>query len=90
MFDGSKLPLEENIRATEVVVNLTRHLDVPVEGELGHVGAVQDDRCLTLQTRKKQFFSRKSGVAALAVMVGTAHGCYTQAPQLALERLAKN
>ncbi len=88
MFDGSRLPLEENIQATAVVVDLCRHVQVPVEGELGHVGSVQDEVLAAFtDPEEAALFCQKTGVAALAVMIGTAHGRYKQAPQLDLDRL---
>ena len=38
MYDGSKLPLEENIETTRWVVRAAHAVGVPVEAELGHVG----------------------------------------------------
>lgn len=44
MIDASTLPLEQNIEKTRSVVNLCRECSVPVEAELGHVGATSDEK----------------------------------------------
>lgn len=89
MIDASLLPFEENAAATERVVSLCAAAGVPVEGELGHVGKTADDftGAFTDPDEAAQFVSR-TGVAALAVLVGTAHGRYRKAPKLDIERLA--
>ncbi len=89
MIDASMLPLEENIAATEAAVRICGHVGVPVEGELGHVGSVNDEKmAIFTDIEEAAIFCRKTGVAALAIMVGTAHGRYRQAPQLDLQRIA--
>ncbi|MGQ9479611.1 MAG: class II fructose-bisphosphate aldolase [Thermoproteota archaeon] len=42
LFDGSSLPLEENIKLTRKVVELCRAKDVPVEAELGKIPKIED------------------------------------------------
>lgn len=90
MIDKSLLSLEENIEGTKNVVDLCRDIDVQVEGELGHIGvaAQGDEKTIAyteVQDAKK--FVEETGVCALAIMVGTAHGRYKQAPKLAIERI---
>ena len=75
MLDGSTLPFEENIALTKKVVETCKYVDVQVEGELGHVGTTKDaemDEFTTAEDAKK--FVEETGVACLAVAVGTAHG----------------
>ena len=43
MIDASTLPLEENIATTKLAAELCSYAGVPVEGELGHVGATKDE-----------------------------------------------
>ena len=43
MIDASTLPLEENIAMTKLAAELCSYAGVPVEGELGHVGATKDE-----------------------------------------------
>ena len=88
MLDGSTLPFEENIALTKRVVETCAHLDIQVEGELGHVGTTNDkdmDEFTTAEDAKK--FVEETGVACLAVAVGTAHGRYKKPPKLDIERI---
>ncbi|NLG51059.1 MAG: class II fructose-bisphosphate aldolase [Chloroflexi bacterium] len=94
MFDGSKLPLEENIANTRLVVQMAHAMGAAVEAELGHVGLGRD---YSFEAQRKGFtdpavaerFVEETGVDALAVAIGTAHGVYKAAPQLDLELLAE-
>ena len=89
MIDASTLPLEENIAKTRMAVDLCRECGVPVEGELGHVGGTSDEKLsdFTDVTEAKRF-AEETGVSALAVMVGTAHGVYKKAPVLDIQRIS--
>lgn len=88
MLDGSALSFDENIAATRSVVETCEYLGVGVEGELGHVGTVNDDSMdeFTVPKDAKEFVE-KTGVTALAVLVGTAHGRYKKPPKLDIERI---
>ena len=89
MLDGSTLPFEENIALTKRVADTCRFVDVQVEGELGHVGTTNDtdmDEFTTPADAKR--FVEETGVACLAVAVGTAHGKYKKPPKLDIERIA--
>lgn len=90
MIDASKKPLEENIAITKGVVEMAAEMGVTVEGELGEVGkaaeGVSTDYTKVEDAAK---FVDETGVCALAVAVGTAHGHYKQAPVLALQRIAE-
>ena len=74
MFDGSNLPMEENIRITAEVVKLAKRAGVSTEAEIGHV-AMGDEGHLTDPGEAKHFVEA-TGVDALAVAIGTAHGYY--------------
>ncbi len=88
MLDGSTLPFEENIALTKRVVDTCAYTDVQVEGELGHIGMVNDDVMdeFTTPEDAKRFFE-ETGVACLAVAVGTAHGRYKKPPKLDIDRI---
>ncbi len=88
MLDGSTLPFEENIALTRRVVETCSYLDVQVEGELGHVGTTKDSEMdeFTVPADAKRFVE-ETGVACLAVAVGTAHGRYKKPPKLDIERI---
>ncbi len=90
MIDASAKPLDENIAITKSVVDMAKATNVTVEGELGHVGSAKDG-VTTEYTKVDEAvrFVNETGVSALAVAVGTAHGHYKQAPVLALQRIAE-
>jgi fructose-bisphosphate aldolase class II len=93
MYDGSKLPLEENIKNTKDVVRAAHAVGVYVEAELGHVGS--GSNYLSFGALKKGFtdpdtveiFVKETGVDFLAIAIGTAHGLYQGDPHIDLELL---
>ena len=91
MFDGSKYPLEENIRRTREVVELAHSQGAAVEAEIGRVGGAEGDYksvdVLVTSVDEAKKFAEATGVDALAVAIGTAHGNYTVKPQLRIDRL---
>ena len=89
MFDGSSLPWDENVRLTREVVSLAHASGVSVEAEVGHVGEAKADESASALTDPDEAaeFVRATGVDALAVAIGSAHGHYRQTPQLDLARL---
>lgn len=90
MIDKSTLSLAENIAQTKEIVEMCGAIGVSVEGELGHIGSVNDEISTNYtEVSDAVEFVEKTGVAALAVMVGTAHGRYKQAPKLAIDRIAE-
>ena len=89
MIDASSLPYEENIALTRRVVETCAYDGVQVEGELGHVGSVNDDSMDEFtNVEEAKNFVEKTGVAALAVLVGNAHGRYKKPPKLDITRIA--
>ena len=89
MIDASTMAFEENVALTKRVVDVASYVGIQVEGELGHVGTVNDtsmDEFTEPEEAKK--FVEKTGVAALAVLVGTAHGRYKKPPKLDIQRIA--
>lgn len=88
MIDGSAYSFEENVALTKRVRKLCDALGVPVEAELGHVGTVNDERMADFtEVSDAVKFVQETGVASLAVMVGTAHGRYKKAPRLDMQRI---
>ena len=96
MFDGSSLPMEENIRITKKVVEVAHAVGVSVEGEIGHVGG--DEGGATLEglevnaddystPEEAKYFAEQTGVDALAVAIGTVHGTFKGEPKLDISRL---
>ena len=88
MRDASTSPFDENAAILREVVAIAHAVGVSVEGELGHIGSAKDG-VPTDYTRADEAaeFVRRTGVDALAIMVGTAHGHYKQAPVLAIDRI---
>ena len=93
MFDGSKLPYAENRQATRDIVEICRACEVTVEAELGTLN--DEGLELTAATRERLFtdpdkaaeFVEHTGVDALAVAIGNAHGFYQGEPKLDFQRL---
>lgn len=95
MFDGSQLSLDENISITKQVMAVARPIGVSVEAELGKIGGTEDDITVdekdTMMTDpdEAKYFVDQTGVDALAVAIGTAHGRYKGEPKLDFERLTQ-
>ncbi len=90
MVDFSKMSMEENIENTKKAVDVLAAVNVGVEGEIGHIGSAADGVPTDYTTVEEAVeFVEKTGVTALAVAVGTAHGRYKQAPKLAIDRIAE-
>lgn len=88
MLDGSALPYDENIAATKHAVKTCGYLGLVVEGELGHVGSVNDDGMDEFtDVHQAAEFVKETGVACLAVLVGNAHGRYKKTPKLDIDRV---
>ncbi len=93
MFDGSKLPFEENIAITRKVVEVARPMGITVEAELGTVGGKEDNviakEVIYTDPSEAKEFVEKTGVDMLAVAIGTAHGFYKGEPKLDFDRIEK-
>ena len=88
MYDGSVHPYEENVANTKHIVDICNAIDVGVEGELGHVGSVNDDSMEEYtDPAEAADFVKKTGVCCLAVLIGNAHGHYKKTPKLDIERV---
>jgi ketose-bisphosphate aldolase len=99
MYDGSSLPFDENAYNTAKAAEFAHKHGVSIEAELGHVtnaiagdgesGAFEDGEVADWLTdpHEVETFVERTGVDALAVAVGTAHGVYRSAPKLDFERL---
>jgi fructose-bisphosphate aldolase, class II len=95
MYDASKLPLEENIANTRLVVRAAHAMGGCVEAELGHVGSGAEYTAFGAQ--RKGFtnpdvverFVAETGVDILAVAIGSAHGVYNGEPNLDIALLSE-
>ena len=96
MFDGSRYDLPENIRLTSQVVEMAAKTGATTEAELGVVGGSEDgsenNKIVCTDPEVAESFAKKTGVDALAVAIGNAHGHYAAAPKLrydVLEEISK-
>ena len=91
MFDGSAGDEERNISDTAEIVKIAHSFGATVEGEIGHVGqaATGDNAVTDSYTTKEEAigFINRTGVDALAIAIGTAHGAYKEKPCLDINRL---
>ena len=93
MYDGSRLPLAENIKNTRAVVEMAKKYQADVEAELG--GIAGDEAGIALGSTESKLtdvneaarFARETGINALAASIGTAHGFYTEAPKIDFVRI---
>ena len=93
MVDASGLPLEKNIAETRRVVEFAHARGVSVEAEVGRIGSAdlvetESNEELYTDPEEAAYFVSQTGIDALAVSVGTAHGVYrVRQPRIDLERL---
>ncbi len=90
MYDGSKLPYEENVKNTRIAVEIGHKFGAAVEGELGALGSsfVDIRETMTDPDQAKDYVAR-TGIDILAVSVGNAHGFYKGTPHLDFQRLSE-
>ncbi len=88
MIDASERPFEENVATTRRVVELACPYGVNVEAELGYVAKLGQEQGGGFTTAEEaRTFVEQTGVDALAVAIGSAHGFYKQPPKLDIDRL---
>ena len=90
MIDASEKPFDENIRITSEVVKLAEAYQANVEAELGYIaklGQSQAKGSFTDPDEARRFVE-STGVHALAIAVGTAHGFYKETPKLQLDLIS--
>jgi len=94
MLDYSSRPFAENATALSKTVGLAHARGCSVEGELGHVGRADavtgegSDHSTLTDPAEAAALVEATGIDALAVSIGNAHGQYTRLPELDLDRLA--
>ena len=93
MVDRSTLPFEENIAQVSEIVKVAHAVGMGVEAELGHVGMAnqyETDGTGGFSVPEEAIeFVERTGVDALAVAIGTAHGVYSGVPKLQFDLLAE-
>ena len=95
MYDCSTLAYEKNLSAVAEMVTICHAMGVTVEGELGHVG---DNEGAGRLAKPSDYYTdpgqaldfvRETGIDALAVAVGNAHGDYKCPPKLDFDRISR-
>ena len=97
MYDCSTDSYEVNIQKVKEMADIAHKYGATIEGELGHVGDngdskeggshLQDPSAFYTDPVVAKDFADRTGIDALAVAIGTAHGTYTCAPKLDIDRL---
>ncbi len=91
MYDGSHLPLDENIKMTNAVIAEAEKYGAAVEAEIGCVGGSEDgSEDIAINCTKPEDavrFENETGVDALAIAIGNAHGNYKSTPKLRFDIL---
>ena len=87
MYDGSRAPDDENVKLTKFVADYAHAVGATCEGEIGHVA--QGDETALTDVAEAVAFAKDTGVDALAVSIGTAHGYYKAEPKLDIARCAE-
>ncbi len=91
MLDGSLLSYEDNIALTKKVVEVAKEYGASVEAELGVVGGNEGGgkahKIQCTDPALAEDFCKRTGIDALAVAIGNAHGNYPVAPELRLDVL---
>lgn len=96
MYDCSTDTYEENVRKVKELCHIAHSLGATVEGELGHVGNAEGEPESDSQDASKYYtdpaqakdYAESTGIDALAIAVGTAHGAYKFKPHLDFERIS--
>ncbi|MDQ1000768.1 fructose-bisphosphate aldolase class II [Neobacillus niacini] len=93
MYDGSHYPLEKNINETKKMAAMAREFGATVEAEIGQVGGSEDGsidlEILITSVAEAKRFAAETGIDALAIAIGNAHGMYKGEPNLRIDRLAE-
>lgn len=91
MIDASERPLEENIKISQEAVRLAAGYNASVEAELGYIAKLHQEQEHSgfTQPNDALHFVEQTGVNALAISIGTAHGFYKKEPRLDLELLGR-
>lgn len=91
MIDASEQPIEENREVSRRVVKMAEPYGANVEAELGYIaklGQSKEEIAFT-QPDEARSFVEETGVNALAVAIGSAHGFYDKEPELDIDLLSQ-
>lgn len=96
MYDCSTDPYEENCRKVREMADIAHSYGASIEGEVGHVGGAEGAATAEGMADASKFYTKpeeakdfvdRTGVDALAIAVGTAHGAYKLPPKLDFDRI---
>ena len=97
MYDCSTDSYDDNVRKVKEMADIAHSYGATIEGELGHVGDnegsaegshhIDDPSKYFTDPKLAKDFVEKTGVDALAIAVGNAHGAYKLPPKLDFERI---
>lgn len=97
MYDCSTDSYDDNVRKVKEMADIAHSYGATIEGELGHVGDnegsaegsshLEDPSKYFTDPKLAKDFVEKTGVDALAIAVGNAHGAYKLPPKLDFERI---
>ena len=90
MIDGSRLPLEENIKITKEVVSYAHERGISVEAEVGHIGTTEDNMAkekTNATLEDCQILYENTDIDALAAALGSVHGFYKKEANLDFETM---
>lgn len=90
MIDASEKPFAENVKTTREIVKYAEQFNANVEAELGYVAKLGQNQTMEYtQPGEAKRFVEETGINALAVAVGSAHGFYKETPQLQLDLISE-
>lgn len=97
MYDCSTNSYDDNVRKVKEMADIAHSFGATIEGELGHVGDnegsaegsshLTDPSKFFTDPKMAKDYVQKTGVDALAIAVGNAHGAYKLPPKLDFERI---
>ena len=97
MYDCSTDSYDDNVRKVKEMADIAHSYGATIEGELGHVGDnegsaegsshLEDPSKFFTDPKMAKDYVEKTGVDALAIAVGNAHGAYKLPPKLDFERI---
>lgn len=97
MYDCSTDSYDENVKKVKEMADIAHSYGATIEGELGHVGDnegsaegsshLTDPSAFFTDPKMAKDYVEKTGVDALAIAVGNAHGAYKLPPKLDFERI---
>ena len=95
MVDASHFPYDENVAITRKVVEMAHAVGATVEGEIGKIGGVEENIVVSAaeatmtEPDEAARFAVDTGIDAVAVAIGNAHGLYHGEPKLDIERMGR-